>query len=403
LFKDVILNYKKGYKFGKSAKKFKWKQYVDIKKLWNKQNPLLIVDEAHEFTNSNAVKVKALQHHKHFFDYRYFLSATPALNTLEKWWVSMNLLDGGSIPMSENAFKIDIASHIGNKYGMYNITRYSSTKIKEFKDNVLTKYVLRREKHDLPEIKFKQIVEPVYVKMPTLHQKLYQIFTQEEIQKVTREFDKVTLSNIMNNFPYLIQIIDNPLLLRGKVTNEKFDSLLNKWSLDKDPRIEYLDSTLDEKITKLGGKVVIFDNHPATIDQLALRYVKYNPLILHGQMGDSEKEKFDKSELFNDTKSKYKLFIANPQVAGVGISLNKGSDTIIFYTMPNNAVLYAQALDRCDRINNTRDSLIQILVVDMSLDVIRYKRNIQRILFNKEYLTKSLTKKELQDLLMGMV
>ncbi len=332
-----------------------------------------------------------------------FLSATPAMNNFEKWWVSINLLDDKAIELSENAFKIDISKTIGDKFGTYNIKEYNETKIQEFKDKVLSKYVLRREKSELDEVKHKQIIEPIYIEMTAAQRKIYQVFLQEEVFKLEKEFDSISLKLIFNNFAYLSLVIDNPLLLKDRVTQEELNILLNKWKLESDPRIQYLDSALKESIENQGNKIVIFDNHPSTINLLDERYKKYNPIVMHGRLGDTEEDKFKKAELFNDVNSKYKLFIANPQVAGVGINLNKGTDTIIFYTMPNDSVLYAQALERCDRINNTRDSLIQILIIDNSLDVIRYNRNVNRVLFNNEFLTKKLTKQELRNLLMGIV
>lgn len=403
LLKDVILSYKKDYKFGKSAKKLRWKEFVNIKEQWQKNNVCLVVDEAHEFTNSDAIRVKALQSHKHLFDYRYFLSATPALNYFERWYNSLNLLDHGSIPMSEKGFLLYIAKDIGDRFNRYKIVEYNEDVISDFKKDILSKYVLRREKSDLEEVKYKQIIEPIFIKMSQLQEDIYRTFTQEEVLKLEKEYDSISLRLIFNKFSYLIQVLDNPLLIKDKVVNEKLLKLLNRWKLDKDPRVEYLDSIIKEKCDSLNDKIVLFDNHPKTIDLLAERYKKYNPIVMHGQLGDSEKEKFRKAELFNDPDSEYRLFIANPQIAGVGISLNKGTDTIIFNTMPNDAVLYAQALERCDRINNTRDSLIQILVIDKSLDLVRYNRNVNRLKFERSYLTKNLSKKELKQLLEGVV
>ena len=399
LFKDVILSYKKGYKFGKSAKKLRWKEYVNIKDKWQKKNPLLIVDEAHEFTNSGAVKVRALQHHIHHFDYRYFLSATPAMTKFCKWWVSINLLDEGAISLSENAFAIDISKKIGDRWGVYNVKELDEEKVEKFKKEVLSKYVLKREKSTLPEMKFKQIVKPVYLEMSELHEEIYKVFIDDEIFRLTEEYDSISLKLILSKFAYLIQVIDNPLLIKDKIVNDKLLKLLNRWNDKQDNRFDLLKDMLKDYVEEQDEKVVIMENHPLSIDQLSEKFKDYNPLVLHGQLGYNEKEKKNIQDLFNDKKNKHRVLIGNPQVMGVGTNLNEGSRRIIFNTCPNDSILTAQSLDRCHRINNTSDSIVEFLLYDHSLDILRYKRNMGWLEFNNTFLNKSLTKKELKDLL----
>ncbi len=402
LFKDVILNYKKGYKFGRSAKRLRWKEYVDIRKLWQKENPLLIVDEAHEFTNSKAVKVRALESHVHHFKFRYFLSATPALSNFGKWWMSMKLLDRDSIGMSENAFQIDISKEIGDRFGMYNIKEFNTEKIENFKNKVLNKYVLKRDKSQLEEMKYKQIVKPIYLKMNSLQKKIYEFFTQDVIFRIEQEHDSVSLKYILEKYAYFMQVVDNPFLLEGKISDEKFNKLLGKWKLEKDARVEYLDNALVEYIENQEDKIVLFDGHPLSINMLGKRYEKYNPILIHGELGDSEKIRNEKEEAFNNIKSKHKLIIVNPSMV-VGLNFNEGSNKIIFYTNPNGALLQEQAMERVSRINNTRNSLVIHLILDDTFDVLRHKSNTGEIKFNNKFLNKNLKRQELKNLLTGIV
>jgi len=262
--------------------------------------------------------------------------------------------------------------------------------------------MLTSDKSSLPEMKYKQIVKPIYLKMNDLQRKLYETFTQEEVFRIENEYDSISLKLIFEMYPYFMQVIDNPFLLKGKIFDEKFDKLLNRWKFENDPRIEYLDNALKEYIDNVGGKVVLFDGHPTTINMLGERYKKYNPLLIHGKLGDNETIRNEKEELFNDLNSKHKLLIANPKMV-VGLNLNKGSNVIIFYTDPNDALLHEQAMERVSRIDNTRDSLVIHLILDDTFDVLRYKTNTGEIKFNSEFLTKSLNKQELKNLLSGIV
>jgi len=57
LLHSVLLSYKKGYKFGDSAKKIRWKDgaYCNIKEEWNKANLAIVIDESHCFSYDTEV------------------------------------------------------------------------------------------------------------------------------------------------------------------------------------------------------------------------------------------------------------------------------------------------------------------------------------------------------------
>lgn len=404
LWKDCILYYKPGYKFGKSAKRIRWKEYVDIKEKWNKKSLLLMVDEAHEFGSWDSIKYKALYYHIHYFNYRYLLTATPAMNDFYKWKSLIDILDRSQFKMSNNAFKIYVSKRIGNRWDRYAIEEYDEEKVDSIRKDILSNYVIKRTKKELPEMKAKQVIKPIYFEMSEFHKNLYRKFVQEEIYKLETEYDNITRRLIFQKFPYLIQIIDNPLLLKNKISSEDIASILiNKWDLSKDSRIEYLDAALSAYIEKQGEKIVLFDNHPDTIDQLGDRYKKYKPIIVHGRTGDKEEDKFKKQELFNDLSNDRCLIILNPQIGGASWNLNKGAKRTIFFTLPNDGVLYYQALDRCYRITNKEDAIVELLLFDHSIDIIRYERNEKRINLNDKYLDYALSKSELRQLLEGVV
>ena len=222
--------------------------------------------------------------------------------------------------------------------------------------------------------------------------------------KLEEEYDYVSTRLIDNKSPYLIQIIDNPFLLQGKIDSASpFHSTLKNWNFNYDSKIEYLDYALKTYIEENGEKIVLFDNHPMTIMQLERRYAKYNPIAVHGQTGDKEQDKFIKQELFNDRSNDRKLIILNPQIGGASWNLNKGAKRTIFFTLPNDGVLYQQALERCDRINNTENPIVELLLFDKTLDIRRYKKNTNRVNLNNRYLDKHLSKQELKELLEGTI
>lgn len=390
----------KNNKKTRSLKRIHWDKYVDINKEWNKDKICLVVDEAHEFKNSKSIKTKALLSHIDFFKNKILLSATPAINGFEDWWVGLNIIDPSILKMSENAFKINISNSIGNKWSMYAINSYNEYKIKQIVDK-FPNYVIKRLKKDVDELKAKQIIKPIYFEMPSSQYNLYLSFLQYEILKLEKEKNFISLKEIFYKFPYLLLCIDNPLILKGKVENDKFNKLLDKWKFEQDERFKYLKSTLENDIENNNQKVIIFDNHPITLNLLKEQFEKYNPLIVHGQIEDNEESRQQKQDLFNDKFSENKLFLLSTSIGGAGWNLNKACSKVIFWSLPYDSILVRQALDRTHRIDSVNDSLIEILLLDHSIDIIRYEKTINRIEFNDNILNSELTPEKIKKFLDG--
>jgi SNF2 family DNA or RNA helicase len=81
------------------------------------------------------------------------------------------------------------------------------------------------------------------------------------------------------------------------------------------------------------------------IDQLALRYRRYNPVVVSGatesRMRSNAVRRFQ-------GEPEVKLFIANPSAAGAGVTLTAASDAI-FFSFSNRAADFLQAVDRIHR------------------------------------------------------
>lgn len=397
LIAHVFLSYKKGHELKKSAKDIHWKSYVDLNKVWNNKL-MLVLDEAHLFNNFLGVWSRALLAHINYFDYRICLSATPTGNYFERYYNAMYLLDSRKLPFSEKAFKLFISDEIGDIFNKYNIQTYNMNSVEKIKRDILSLYFKKRLKEDLPEMKYKQIIKPIYIEMSPFHKNLYKEFSQYQVNKMEEEKENITLRNM---FAYIMGVIDSPFFVQNKIDDPKINNLLSKWNENYDNRYLLLKNLLEDCIENQDEKVVVFENHPLTINFLADKFKKYNPLILHGQLKLTEKDKQDIEDLFNDRKNRYRLLLCNPQVGGTGTNFNRGSNRIIFNTLPNDAVLFEQALSRCHRINNEYDAIIEILLYDYSLDISRYKLNINRYKLNNSFLNKNLSREELKNLLEG--
>jgi len=69
--------------------------------------------------------------------------------------------------------------------------------------------------------------------------------------------------------------------------------------------------------------------------------------------------------------------------------------------LPYDATLLRQAQDRIYRITSEQDSIVEMLIFDHSIDNIRYKKNINRIILNDEILNKGLTEEDIKAIFSG--
>lgn len=372
LLSDIISFYKNG----------------KLKDLWKKESLALIADECHEFKNSSAKRTKAILDIKDQFEYRILLSATPAINAFEDWYVQMKILDESIIPYNQKTFILDIAKSIGNKYNSWGINSYDKDKVKKYIDS-FKPYVIKRIKAELPEMKTKQFIKPVYVNMTEKHKKIYDMIREAYLVKYQMDKNKkVSMRDIENKYPYLLMCLEDPTLLVNRVSEGKDEifnpvsKLLSKWNYEDHGKIKYLDEYLYDIIKTHKQKVIVFDNHPLTLDNLAKRYSEYKPLIIHGGITEKGLERQKIVDAFNDRLSQNKVIFLNPQTGGTGLNLNKACKHTIFLSTPFDTTLLRQSLDRTHRISSTEDSIVNILSFGESLDEKIMNTNLKRSEFN---------------------
>lgn len=400
LLHHVILSYKKGYKFGKSAKKIRWKQFVNIKKSWKKKNPLLLIDESHTFKSTDTVRYKALNTILDSFSYRFLLSATPSINHIENIYSQLHIIDKSIIPMSENAFKIWLANSIGDKWNPYKIQEYNTEHIEILKE-AYKKFVSQKLKEDVPEMRVKRIQKPFYVKMTPTQQILYENVSKEILHKIEEEYDNLTWQLVINKLPYICHAIDNPLLLKDNTwSNVTINKILDKWKIEDDPKFQLLKSRVTDYVDGQGEKLIVFDVHPSTLNILAEKFKKYKPLVIHGGI-TGEKERQNMIDKFNNSEEN-RIFFLSILTSSAGLNLQYKCRRIIFYTISWDVTLTRQAMDRTHRITSNKNSIIEFFIVDKTIDNLRYNRTINRIIYN-DNLNKNISKQELISVLQGII
>lgn len=403
---SVISSYKESKTKSKSLKNFRWKNLeIDLKKELDCKNGLgIVVDESHFFKKTSSIKTKALKAIKYQFDYRFYLSATPNINKFEHIYSQINDLDKSIIPMSENAFKMDIAYSIGNRFDRYAINRYNPNKVDYYRNKLKT-IIIQLMKSDIKSFKYQKYITPLYNKLHPLQRQMYQRVCEIEINKLQEEFDTITWQLILNKFPMLLTVIDCPSVVKKSVyDDDTLNGLLDKWKLDYDPKFIQLCSKLENYIEEQDEKVLVFDPSPHVLDLLYTQFEKYNSLIIHGSLvdeKDKEKERAEKVNLFNNEK-KHKLFLLSTHTSSGSLNLQKDCHRSIVYSCPQDATELRQLQDRTFRITSESDTNVDIMTYPETIDNIRYNRAVNRLELNDK-LTKEITQEELNKLLGGII
>lgn len=361
----------------------KYEENFNLSNLFNTNKIVLVLDECHEFKNPQAKKTSAIMRLRSYCSNVIMVSATPSINHFEDWYTLSKILDVGMIPCSDLYFRLDIARKIGTKYDRYKILSYDKNKITEYTNRFKRFWLLKRSRDEVKnEIPQNLITKQIFIKMSSIHKEIYKT-VYEMFRDRYKKKNEITMSELYSIFPYLVLAVENPILLKD-YDNDKLNLLLRNWNQNHSNKILYLDSLLEDIISNNNNKVIVFDNHPITIDFMYNRYKKYSPLKIHGGMSLSIEQKQEIVDKFNND-SKHKLMLLNPQVGGTGLNLNKQCNTIIFNTQPIDAVLLRQAIDRTNRVSSINDSIIYMLVYSSTIEEWIFRLNKKKVETNDSY------------------
>lgn len=404
LYADCIASYHKRYSKMKSLKDLHWNtsDYVNIKKMWNKKNIFLCIDECDSFNHLSAIKTKALFSTKKYLDYKALLSATPWMNGIEDSYSLLTFIDHSIIPMEEEAFRLWLAKDIGG-WNKYDIKEYNIEHVQELMKSYKHVFIQNR-KEDLEEIKTVRYFKDIKCQVVPEQQQMYEKITEYQLSILQEEYDRVTWKLLEQKMHLILEVFDNPLLLKKRIyDNDSLEKLLNKWSIEQDNKFIYLKNRLEHLIEDQKKKVIIYDIHPTTIEILAEKFIKYKPLIIHGELKvkDKEKDRKEKEQLFNYDPN-HKLIILSSYTSSRGINLQYGASNIIHYSLPFNAIPFKQGSERTDRTNSINDSTIESLYYPHTIDQYRYNKVVRRMEFNKN-MDQEVSQEDLNRLLNGVI
>lgn len=326
---------------------------------------LIVCDESQRIKNPSAAQSKALHKLGDATPFRMILSGTPVQNNAVDLYSQYRFLDPAVYGANFYAFKNRYC--IMGGYGQHQIVGYRNMDELVEKEHSVAYRVTKEECLDLPQ----QTFINRYVQFTDAEQAIYEQLRKSSFLELETG-ENVTATTILTMYLRLMQLTGG-FLTADESTRPK---QVNTAKLDA------LADIVDDYVVDAGKKLVIFARFRAEIaaieNLLRLRKIQYGSI--YGDVPMEERGKIvDDFQTNPDTK----VFVAQIQTAGLGITLHAAS-TAVFYSYDYNYANYAQALARIHRIGQRFPVTYIHLVVDGSID-----EKILAALENKEDMAKT--------------
>lgn len=326
---------------------------------------LIVCDESQRIKNPSAAQSKALHKLGDAAPFRMILSGTPVQNNAVDLYSQYRFLDPAIYGANFYAFKNRYC--IMGGYGQHQIVGYRNMDELVEKEHSVAYRVTKEECLDLPQ----QTFINRYVQFTDAEQAIYEQLRKSSFLELETG-ENVTATTILTMYLRLMQLTGG-FLTADESTRPK---QVNTAKLDA------LADIVDDYVVDAGKKLVIFARFRAEIaaieNLLRLRKIQYGSIY-----GDVSMEERGKIVEDFQTNPDTKVFVAQIQTAGLGITLHAAS-TAVFYSYDYNYANYAQALARIHRIGQRLPVTYIHLVVDGSID-----EKILAALENKEDMAKT--------------
>lgn len=326
---------------------------------------LIVCDESQRIKNPSAAQSKALHKLGDAAPFRMILSGTPVQNNAVDLYSQYRFLDPAVYGANFYAFKNRYC--IMGGYGQHQIVGYRNMDELVEKEHSVAYRVTKEECLDLPQ----QTFINRYVQFTDAEQAIYEQLRKSSFLELETG-ENVTATTILTMYLRLMQLTGG-FLTADESTRPK---QVNTAKLDA------LADIVDDYVVDAAKKLVIFARFRAEIaaieNLLRLRKIQYGSIY-----GDVPMEERGKIVEDFQTNPDTKVFVAQIQTAGLGITLHAAS-TAVFYSYDYNYANYAQALARIHRIGQRLPVTYIHLVVDGSID-----EKILAALENKEDMAKT--------------
>jgi SWI/SNF-related matrix-associated actin-dependent regulator 1 of chromatin subfamily A len=302
----------------------------------------LILDESHRIKTPGAKVTRAIHDLRTHASRRYILSGTPVANKPEDLWSQMFFLDDGkSLGVTFDHFEKTFKTGKSGYQRMDHLRdRIAPSTLRRTKDKTLK----------LPPKTYTRIP----VELSSVQLAMYEGM-REDLELWVRNLSGAQVLEaadaILARLVRLAQLASNPKLIDV--------------AYGEDPaKLVTLDGLLKKYFQTRDRKVIVWTSFVDNIRALLVRYDRYKPVAIHGDIDNATR---DKAVHAFKTDPAVRLLIANPAAAREGLTLTE-ANVAIYVDRTFNLVDYLQSQDRIHRISQTKPCEIVLLVAKNTVD-----------------------------------
>lgn len=320
------LCHKKGLKVAVINYEATWRMEKEL----NVYKPdIIICDESQKIKNPSAAQSKTLHRLGVKAKYKIILTGTPVQNSPMDVFSQWKFLDPNIFGVSFYAFRNRYAVMGG--YYNHQIIKFKNMDELTSKAHSVSYRITKGEALDLPE----QIFLNRYCELETSARKVYDTVMKESYAELMD--GEITATNILTKLMRLSQIAG------GHVKDDE-----GRMQVISKAKLNELKDIMEDVIIDNKKKLVVFARFIPEIESIKklAEEMKVEYSYITGEIKTDDRGVMCDNFQNNDN---IKLFIAQIQTAGLGITLT-AADTAVFYSLDFNYANYSQAIARTHRI-----------------------------------------------------
>lgn len=355
------LYYKQGLKVAVINYEATWRMEKEL----NIYKPdIIICDESQKIKNPSAAQSKTIHRLGVKSNYRIILTGTPVQNSPMDVFSQWKFLDPNIFGLSFYAFR----NHYAVMGGYYNhqIIRYKNMDELTSKAHSIAYRITKEEALDLPE----QIFLNRYCELEPIARSTYEKVAKQSYAELID--GEITATNILTKLIRLSQIAG------GHVRDDE-----GRIQVISKAKLNELKDIMEEVIIDNKKKLVVFARFIPEIESIIklTEEMKIQYSYITGEIKPDIRGEMCSSFQNNEN---VKLFIAQIQTAGLGITLT-AADTAVFYSLDFNYANYSQAIARTHRIGQKNTCTYINLISTETID-----EKIIKALESKEDIAKNI-------------
>lgn len=345
---------------------------------------ILLVDEAHNIKNKDAIRTKAVTELSHFSKRTILMTGTPILNRVEEIYTLLNAID----PQDWGDYYDFVFKYCDAQKSKFGLNVGGASNVEELHDKIREALMCRRLKGDV----LKQLPEKRRTTLTLDANKNLVSKTNEIIEHYTK-----IIVNALHKSGYELNKTKSLILSESSV--DVSDGLFEAYKLTGEAKIEPLCDWINEKLENGLEKLIIFGHHQDFLNGLEEKIQEINEKISTankkieerikkakteekkaeisdnikdeiGYMridGKTNKDKrFENQENFQ-TNPKCKVALLSINAANSGLTLTSSS-TVIMGELPWTPGVSRQAEDRVHRIGQEKNVTIYYTIAEDTFD-----------------------------------